>query len=406
MPQYRYKVRDKDGALQAGAMEAARKETVADKLAGMGLFPVLIEEQTASPGAAGAAALSLLSRVSSHDIIVFSRQLATLVSGGVPFIQSLATLERQTESPRLKAVIADVRRDVEGGLSFSDALAKHPRIFTKLYVSMVHAGETAGILDDILERLALLSEHDADTRSRVKTAVRYPVIVLASVCVAFFFLVSFVVPKFSTVFSRFGTRLPLPTQVLIVLNRIIQNYWYLLLIVVVAAVAGLLWYVNTPRGRRQWDLLKLRLPVFGRLFKKVALSRFARVFSAMQRSGLSMMLTLEIVKETVGNAAIADVIGKMQGELREGKGLVAPMEASGLFPPLMVQMIAVGEETGSIDVMLNKVSDYYDRDVEYALRNLSTMIEPILLLVVGGMVLFLALGIFLPMWDMISLFRK
>jgi type II secretory pathway component PulF len=405
MPQYHYKVRDNDGALQTGVMEAAKKEAVADKLAGMGLFPVLIEEQAAPSGAAGAASM-LLSRVSSQDIIVFSRQLATLVSGGIPFIQSLATLERQTESPRLKTVIAEVRRDVEGGLSFSDALAKHPRIFTKLYVSMVRAGETAGILDDILERLALLSEHDADTRARVKAAVRYPVIVLASVCAAFFFLVSFVVPKFSAIFSRFGTQLPLPTRVLIVLNLVIQNYWYLLLIGVVAVVSGVLWYVNTPRGRRQWDLLKLRLPVFGVLFKKVALSRFARVFSAMQRSGLSMMLTLEIVQETVGNAVIADVILKMQGELREGKGLVAPMEASGLFPPLMVQMIAVGEETGSIDVMLNKVSDYYDRDVEYALRNLSTMIEPILLLLVGGMVLFLALGIFLPMWDMISLFRK
>ncbi len=405
MPQYRYKARDKDGALQSGMMEAAKKEAVADQLSGMGYIPVQIEEQERS-------LLDLhdlmlrLTKVAPQDIIVFSRQLATLMGAGVPFTQSLATIEKQTENLRLKAAIADMRKDVEAGAAFSDALAKQPRIFSKMYVSMIRAGETAGILDDILERLALLAEHDAETRARVKTAVRYPLIVVVAVCCAFAFLVSFVIPKFAAMYSRFKTELPMPTRVLIGINFVVQNYWYLVLLGVALLVGGVIWYLRTQNGRWQWDRIKLKLPVFGMLFRKVAFSRFARVFGAMQKSGISMILTLEIVAETVGNVVIARVVDQMREDLREGKGLVEPMEASGMFPPLVIQMIAVGEETGNLDTMLGKVSDYYDMDVEYTLRNLSTLIEPILLLFLGGMVLFMALGIFLPMWNMISLFKK
>lgn len=404
MPLYRYKARDKDGALREGELESRAREAVAERLAGQGLIPVLIEEQAKSPGAADL--LGRFTRVKHEDIIVFSRQLATLMSAGVPFVMSLVTLEKQTENQRLRAAIADIRRDVEAGSAFSEALSKHPSIFNKLYVSMIRAGETAGILDDILNRLALLAEHDAETRARVKTAVRYPLIVVVTISAAFVFLVTFVIPKFAVMFERFKTELPFPTRVLIWINTVVQNYWFLILLAVGLSVWAVAAYLNTTPGRWQWDRLKLRLPVFGVLFRKVALSRFARVFSAMQKSGLSMMLTLEVTAETVGNVVIARTVQDMRDSLRDGKGLRAPMETSGLFPPLVIQMIAVGEEVGSIDVMLEKVSDYYDRDVEYTLRNLSTMIEPILLFFVGGMVLFLALGVFLPMWNMISLFKK
>jgi type II secretory pathway component PulF len=328
------------------------------------------------------------------------------MSAGVPFVQSLVTMERQTENPRLRDAVGDMRRDIEAGASFSDALSKHPKIFSKLYVSMIRAGETAGILDDILNRLALLAEHDAETRARVKAAVRYPMIVVVAISLAFVFLFSFVIPKFLTIFERFKTELPLPTRILMGINYVVQHYWYALVLGIALLIGGLIWYVSTTRGRWLWDRLKLKLPVFGVLFQKVALSRFARVFSVMQKSGLSMMLTLEIAAETVGNVVIARVVEEMRASLSEGRGLHEPMEASGLFPPLVVQMMAVGEESGQIDTMLNKVSDYYDRDVEYTLRNLSTMIEPILLFFVGGMVLLLALGIFMPMWNMLSLFKK
>ncbi len=404
MPFYDYRARDKDGALHTGTMEASRKENVADQLSGQGFIPVSIEEQEQSQRSdfnLGA----LFSKVTSQDLIIFSRQLSTLMSAGIPFIRSLDTLEKQSENPRLKAAISRIRLDVEGGSTFSDALAKHPKIFNRLYVSMVRAGETAGILDDLLNRLALLAEKEAETRERVKTAVRYPLIVVVTISAAFAFLVTFVIPKFAAIFSRFKSELPLPTRVLIGINYVVQNYWYLVVLGIVLFAWGVIWYLGTPGGRWQWDRLKLKLPVFGSLFQKVAVSRFARTFGAMQKSGISMMLTLETAGETVGNVVIARAVDTMRDSLRDGKGLTAPMEATGLFPPLVIQMMSVGEETGQLDAMLNKVADYYDMDVEYTLRRLSTLIEPILLLFVGGMVLFLALGIFLPMWNLMSLFK-
>lgn len=405
MSQYYYKARDKEGKLLTGTMEAGKKEAVADRLSGMGYIPVFIDEREVKEFLQFDF-LARFRKIPSQDLIIFSRQLATLVSAGIPFIQSLTTMEKQTENPRLREIIAVIRRDLEGGSAFSEALAKHPAAFSKLYVSMIRAGETAGILDEILNRLALLAEHEAETRARVKAAVRYPLIVVVAICAAFAFLVSFVIPKFAAIFERFKTELPFPTRVLIAINHSVQHYWYLMLLGAALLVWGVIWYLGTPQGRWQWDRLKLKLPVFGLLFQKVALSRFARVFSAMQKSGLSMMLTLEIAAETVGNVVISRVVEEMRDSLREGKGLIEPMEASGLFPPLVIQMISVGEETGNIDTMLNKVSDYYDTDVEYTLRNLSSLIEPVLLLFVGGMVLFLALGIFLPMWNMLNLFKK
>lgn len=405
MPQYRYKARDKDGTVHIGVLEAGKRELVADHLASAGLIPVQIDEQTSS--AIDWTGLGLgLRRVSSEGLIIFSRQLATLLGAGIPLLQGLTAIELQTENPRLKRIITVIRRDIEAGKAFSEALARHPAVFSNMYVSMIRAGETAGILDEILERLAVLAEHEADMRSRVKTAMRYPLIVVVAICLAFAFLVSFVIPRFAAIFSRFKTELPLPTRILIGLNNAVHNYWHIILVAAIVVTTGVVWYLKTPSGRWQWDGFKLRLPVFGPLFQKVALSRFARVFAAMQKSGISMMLTLDIVAETVGNVVISKAVTVMKEALREGKGLVKPMEASGLFPPLVIQMMAVGEETGNIDMMLEKVSDYYDRDVDYTLRNLSTMIEPILLLFIGGMVLLLALGIFLPMWDMIRLFRK
>ncbi len=406
MPQYRFKARDKGGGLHEGTMEARGREVVADQLSGQGFIPVFIEEQKQFFPQAGFLAGFSFTRVKQQDLIVFSRQLATLMAAGIPFIQSLTTMEKQTENPRLKQTIADVRRDVEAGSSFSDALAKHPELFDTLYVSMIRAGEAAGILDEILNRLASLAEHDAETLARVKTAVRYPLIVVVAICIAFLFLVSFVVPKFAAIFAQFKTPLPLPTQILIGINVMLRSYWYLLAAGVALAVWGTRRYVSTDKGRRTWDRMKMAIPVFGALFQKVALSRFARTFAAMQRSGIAMMMTLDIAGATTGNVVIARVVEQMRESLRGGKGLLGPMESSKLFTPLVIQMVSVGEETGKIDVMLEKVSDYYDMDVEYTLRNLSTLIEPVLLLVVGAMVLLLALGVFLPMWNMLSLFRR
>ena len=406
MVKFKYRARDKEGRLHTGVVDAERQEAAADQLRGMGYLPVLIEEQADSPSR-GVDVLSLFKRVKPQDLILFSRQLSTLISSGVPFIKSMTIIEKQmNSSPYFQQIIGDIRRDVESGTAFSVALEKHPKIFSRLYAGMIRAAETAGILDSILNRLALLAEHEMETRSRIKAAVRYPLIVIGALCAAFAFLVSFVIPRFASLYAQSKTALPLPTRILIGINHVVQNYWFLIIPGIAFTAWTLMWYLRTPGGRWRWDGIKLKLPVFGPLFQKTALSRFARVFSAMQKSGLSMLLTLDIVAETVENVVLARGVEEMREGVREGKTLAEPMEASGLFPPLIVQMVSVGEETGDIESLLNKASDYYDREVEYTLRNLSTMIEPILLLFVGAMVLFLALGIFMPLWDMLNVFKK
>ncbi|MFA5073423.1 MAG: type II secretion system F family protein [Nitrospirota bacterium] len=403
MPSYRYKARNSEGSLSEGITDSRSKEAVADQLGSQGLIPVFIEEQ--QPPLIEPDFFAKLTHIKSQDLILFSRQMATLINAGIPIIQSLTTIEKQTGNPRLKKAITDIRQDLESGMALSAALEKHPGIFSKLYVSMIQAGETGGILDNILNRLALLNEQEAETRARVKAAVRYPILVITAICAAFAFLVTFVIPKFAAVFAQFKTELPFPTRVLININYVVQHYWFFILGGIALIVGGVIWYVRTEKGRWTWDLVKLKLPVLGILFQKVALSRFSRIVGALQKSGVSMMLTLEIASYTVGNVVIARAVDSMRDSLREGKGLHGPMEASGMFPPLIVQMMAVGEETGDIDLMLNKVADYYDVDVEYMLKTLSTMIEPVLLVFIGGMVLFLALGIFLPMWNLMNLFK-
>ena len=338
-------------------------------------------------------------------MIVLSRQLATLISAGVPFLASFDALVEQTGNPKLREIILKVRRDVEGGSSFSDALSKYPLVFSPLYVSMVRAGEAGGVLDEILDRLASLAEHEAETRARIKSATRYPLIVVTTLIVAIAILVTWVIPKFAILYSNFKIVLPLPTRVLIGVNTIVHQFGLLILLVSVLLVFGMRRYIRTYKGRLFWDRFKLKLPVFGPIFLKVALSRFARVFGTLSRSGLPVLQTLEIVSNTVGNVVISRVVDNIRDAAREGRGVVQPMRVSGIFPATIIQMVAIGEETGRMDEMLGKVSEYYDRQVDYSIRNLSSSLEPVLLVVIGGVILFLALAVFMPWWNMISLFK-
>ncbi|MBI4715941.1 MAG: type II secretion system F family protein, partial [Nitrospirae bacterium] len=284
MPIYRYKARDKYGTLFAGTMESTGQEGVAGQLDGMGYVPVLIEEDRKGiftlPGR-----IDIFRRVTPQDMIVFSRQLATLISAGLPFVTSFETLIEQTENEKFREVLTRVKRDVEGGSTFADALARHPKVFSSLYVSMIRAGELGGVLDDILGRLARLAEHEAETRSRVKAATRYPLIVVAAIVVAFIVLVTLVVPKFADIYAGFKVELPLPTRILIGLNTFIQHYWLPAIMGIAAAVWGIQRYVGTKAGRLRWDRLKLKLPVFGPIVLKGAMSRFARMFGTLVRSG-------------------------------------------------------------------------------------------------------------------------
>ena len=398
MPAYRYKAIDKFGKAINGVMEASGDEMVASKLDGLGYAPVSIREKKKD-----IISLDFLQRyggVSLEDLILFNRQFSTLVSAGIPMLSSLNALSEQTENKRMKGVINTIRNNIEGGSSLSDALARHPKVFSALYVSMIQAGETAGSLDEILDRLATLAEHEKDTRANIRAATLYPKIVLTAISAAFIVLVTFVVPRFASMFSRFEATLPLPTRVMIGINDIVHHYWYLMIIVSAAIALGFHWYINSEKGELRWDSLKIKVPIFGPLFLKIAMSRFTHILGMLMRSGVPILDTLEIASATVANSVISQELEKLRESVRGGSGLSEPLKRSGVFTPMVVQMISVGEQSGKLDEMMPKVSHQYDLEVEYTIKNLSTLIEPALIITIGGIVLFLALAIFLPMWDM------
>lgn len=399
---FEYRARDKFGALTVGTIESSGRDAVAAQLDSLGYIPVAIVEKRQF-----VLAVDWFSQksVKPEDLIVFSRQLATLISAGLPFMASFETLIDQTENPTLKAAITQVRRDVEGGMTFADSLAKHPKIFSPLYISMIRAGEAGGVLDEILQRLAALAEHEAEIRARIKAATRYPKIVIGALVIALLVILNFVVPKFAALYANFNAKLPLPTRILIAANDAFQSYWWLMGLVALGTWAGMRQYIGTESGRLWWDGFKLKMPVFGPIFLKSALSRFARIFGTLTRSGLPILQTLDIVADTVGNVVISRVVNNVRDSARQGKGVVQPMRVSRIFPPVVVQMVAVGEQTGRMEEMLMKVSDYYDREVEYYLKNLATTLEPLLLAVIGGVILFVALAIFMPWWNMINVFK-
>ncbi|HBU05427.1 MAG TPA: type II secretion system F family protein, partial [Nitrospiraceae bacterium] len=376
MPTYSYKVRNQIGEIISGVIDAPNADSVAEQLFSKGYTPIKIEaeEETKSSGESG---WQIFDKIKDEDLIVFSRQLATLVTSGISFIRSLDTLAEQTKSRKLRKIIEEIRREVERGSSFSDALAKFPKVFSTLYISMVKVGEEAGVLDDILNRLSSLLEHDATTRARVKAATRYPVIVIISMIIAFLVLTTFVVPKFASLYQSAKVELPFPTRVLIFLNKAIRVYWPLLL----AAVAGVIFafrgYIKTPSGRWNLDKFKLKVPIIGSVVEKTVMSRFARIFSTLYSSGIPMLHALDIVAGTLGNIIIARAVEVIKESVREGKGLAVPMASTMVFPPMVTQMVAVGEETGALDDMLTKVADYYDLEVEYAIKNLATTLEPV-----------------------------
>jgi type II secretory pathway component PulF len=402
----RYKARDQAGALLTGTVESSGREAAALHLDRLGYLPIRIDEVSGFDWRAFLKKFeTLTTRISSEDLIIQTRQMATLIDAGLSFVAVFDALTEQTANPKLKAILLRVRHDVEGGMAFSDALARHPAVFDHLYVSMVRAGEAAGVLDEMLDRLATLAEHEAETRARIKSATRYPKIVVTALVLAFVILMTFVVPKFMGVYENLHAALPLPTRILIGLNTAVQSFGLVILIALIAGVVGFRWYTHTPTGRAWWDRMKLRFPIFGTIFLKSALSRFARVFGTLNRCGLPALQALDIVSKTVGNVEIARAIDTIQEGARQGRGIVQPMKATKLFPAGIVQMVAIGEETGQLEAMLMKVSEYYDREVDYSIRNLSTALEPLLLTVIGAAILFLALAIFMPWWNLTNVYK-
>ncbi len=400
MPVFTYKAINTSGVIVENTLEAATTTEAGDKLRSLGYHPLHIKSKSAGLN------LEIFSnkpKIKVDDVIVFTRQLVVLLKAGVPLLSCLDALAEQAENESMREIIKHIYVDIESGISFSEALNKHPQIFEKMYINTIRAGEMGGALDKVLARLAELMEFDRETKAQIKSAMRHPLIIVISLGVAFISLMLFVVPKFIDMFAKLGVNLPLPTRILIGMYTVISGYWYIVVGVLMLAVITFKIWVKTPAGAYSWDLVKLKMPIFGSLIMKSTMSRFTRMLETLNSSGLPILQALDIVARTVGNEVIGKEIEKAAQGVRKGDGLAVPLRQSKLFPPMVIRMIAIGEQSGSLDEMLLNISGHYDVEVDYAVKSLSSMIEPIITVALGIIVLFLALAIFLPMWDLTSI---
>lgn len=406
MPEtFQYKVKDKAGKVVEGSLEAENQQLVVSKLRSMGYVPIEIQQQGGVNVNKELKLPGLSDRINLKEVAVFSRQFATMINSGLSLLRSLYILAEQTENKALASVVNQVRMDVEKGSSLSQALAKHPKAFNRLYVSMVRAGEIGGALDSVLLRLAETIEKQVELRRKVKSAMTYPVVVAALVLVIVTAMLLFVIPMFENIYKELGGSLPAPTQFLINISKVIRKWWWAIFIL---EIGGAIWFkkwINSEEGRKKWDAIKLKVPVFGKLVRKTALARFSRTLSALVRSGVPILESLDIVAETSGNHVVAEAVWDTQTAVKNGEPLSKRLEEHPVFPPMVVQMMAVGEETGALDEMLDKIADFYDQEVEATVDALTSLIEPILIVVMGVCVGGMIISLYLPMFNVIKLIK-
>ena len=397
MATYAFKALDLSGAPSKGEMEAGDKQAVAAQLRSKGLIVVDIEEQT--PASAGDL-LARFKKVKSDDLVIATRQLSTMVNSGMSLLRSLYVIEEQTESDKLREIWIEVRKDVEAGLSLSDSLAKHPDVFNDLYVAMVQAGESGGILDSTLVRVATQLEKDAALRRQIKAAMIYPAMIGGFAFVVLFALVAFLVPVFETIFKDFGGDLPAITKFTVWLSHMFTQRWYVMFGTFFAVVWLFRKWKGTERGRMQWDRLKLKFPMkIGTIVQKVALARFSRTFSGLIAAGVPMLEAIEITGKTSGNKVVEKAMDEVRESVKKGGSLTKPMtEVPEAFPVMVTQMIGVGEETGALETMMTKVADFYEEQVEAAVKALTSILEPVMIVVVGAIVGFIVIAMYLPMF--------
>lgn len=402
MPYFAYKARDPRGQLLQGVLEAADSGAVADQLLGSGATPVEIAPTRAPAKAAGGGTWARLmeKKVTSLDVQLFSRQMYTLLKSGVPIMRGLAGLQESAVSPAFAKVIRDLRESLDAGRELSVAMRAHPGVFDNFYLSMVRVGEMTGRLDEVMLRLFEHLEFDRDMRGRVKSALRYPVFVVIAMVIAMVIVNIFVIPQFEHVFKSFNAQLPLMTRILIASSAFTVKYWWLMLGATVAGTIALRGWVRTPQGRLRWDRWKLRVPIAGKIIHKGTMSRFARSFALSSKSGVPIVQALTVVSQTVDNAYLSQRVDQMRDSVERGESILRTSVTAGIFTPIVLQMIAVGEESGSLDELMDEIAQMYEREVDYELRTLSAQIEPILITFLGVMVLILALGIFLPIWNL------
>ncbi len=401
MAHFAYKARNSGGELVQGVLESTDSGAAATQLFNLGIMPVEITP-TAAPAASGGSLFADFFReqVTQLDLMLFSRQMYTLLKSGVPIMRALAGLQESTSNKTFRGVVQDIRESLDAGRELSPSLARQPKIFTPFYVSMVRVGEMTGQLEEVFLRMFHHLEFEKFMREQVKSAIRYPSFVIAAMGIAIVIINLLVIPAFAKVYKSFNADLPVMTQILIGFSNFMVAWWPAMLVGLIGLVVGFRWWVTTPSGKLRWDEIKLKFPIAGKIILKATLARFARSFALASRSGVPVVQALTTVAQTVDNDYIARKIEKMREGVERGESVLRTAVASGVFTPVVLQMLAVGEESGALDDMMQEVAEMYQREVEYELKTLSSQIEPILIISLGVMVMILALGVFLPMWDL------
>lgn len=401
MTVYSYKATDKSGKFIEGDIDAPDYQAAVEQIRQLNYFPVKIAEGKNSRKLSSGLKLSLPRFgpvVSNKDLMTLTQQLATLVDSGLTLDEGLATLAKLAETEKIRFILADIRKQVHAGSSFADALAEHPDVFSKLYINMVRAGEAGGLVGEALDRLAMFLEKSVELKDNIRAAMIYPAILFLLGGSAVIVLIKYVVPQFSKLFEDMGAALPLPTQIMLGISTLVNDYWLLLILGTLGSAAAFKFYIKTDKGRLWWDGLLLRLPLFGSLIRKIEVSRFSLTMSTLLKSGVPVLQAMGIVQSILLNRVISDAIGNLIQALKRGKGLSGPLQEAGVFPPMAVQMITVGETSGALDDMLAKVSHTYDKEVAQAIKQLLSLIEPLMILlmalIIGFIVVSMLLAIF------------
>lgn len=405
MATYEYVAKNASGESVSGTMEAVNREVVADRLLSRGNIPVNIAETSENESILDAdiGKYFVTKRVKINDLVMFSRQMYSLTKAGIPLTRAIAGLLETTNSPALRDALESINADLNAGNNLASSFARHDHIFSSIYVSLIHVGENSGQLEEAFRQIAQYLELEQTTRQRIKSAMRYPMIVTLAIVAAVFIINMLVIPQFTALFARFNAgELPLPTRILMATSEFMINYWWLLIILIVSAITGFMQYVKTPVGKLWWDRVKLKFPIIGDIIYRALLARFSRTFGMMIRSGVPLINALNIVAEVVDNDWVAKHVRDMRGGVENGESIRLVATRTEMFSPLVLQMISVGEETGQLDEMLEQVALFYEEQVDYDLKKLSDYIEPIMIVFIGGIVLILMMAVYLPMWELTS----
>ena len=404
MPTFAYTAKNKTGFIQKGSLFATDRATATANLTDKGLTPILIKEQAVA--SSGGGLMGLLHRqpkVKLADKVVFSRQFATMINAGVPIVQSLNILKDQSESKHMREVVADVSKRVEGGATLASALAEHADVFSNIYVNMVKAGETGGILDEVLDRLATQQEKDAEIVSKVKGAMTYPAVIFTATIGAFIFLMTVIVPKLAAIFKDMGATLPIYTRILLAISNALVSYGIFIGIGLVVSIVAFVRWMKTPAGHHIVDRFIIKMPIFGPIVVKVNIARFARTLGSLLNSGISVIDAINVTASALNNTVFVDGLHHVANEVKNGKSLTEPLKEIKAFPPLVAQMISVGEETGQLDSILLKLAGFYEREVDTVVASITSIIEPILIITLGAMVGFIVISVFGPISNLSSL---